>query len=399
MSKQYIEGFGTLHHLFSLYRQSVKFLVMAVLVSNIFSSQVYSQADPIETAKNLIVMITGDLQGATVTGAGVAFNVSRNRIYIVTADHVVRLGSELENIKVEFWQLPGEIFEATLLAPLDTSLDMAVLSVPMEEALLTEDDFPFELLSGADVSSTENVFTVGYGGERPWNTPVEKANVLETKGGIIALQSSTVSKGDSGGGVFTEDGKFVGLTITDAFPALEAIEASTLFEVLKSNRYSISEAEVSNEVAPETPDTTQTPTVPTNSEPIEIEPNFVQASSQNGNVAVASMAMDGNLESKWQDVSSRPSEAWFEIVLDEFTTITRIGFYNRDASFSRIKQAILTFADGSKQSITVRGLIGWEYVELTPIKTDSIRINSFEVVKGERSSNLAVHELTIFGYE
>ena len=46
-------------------------------------------------------MIRGTLAGESVVGAGLIFNVSQNRIYIATANHVVRRGRATEAQTIE----------------------------------------------------------------------------------------------------------------------------------------------------------------------------------------------------------------------------------------------------------------------------------------------------------
>ena len=67
----------------------------------------------IEIAKNLVVMIQGTLQEEPTFGAGIVVGEQNNRLYIVTANHVVRRGEEeISDLKIEFYALPGESFGA-----------------------------------------------------------------------------------------------------------------------------------------------------------------------------------------------------------------------------------------------------------------------------------------------
>jgi hypothetical protein len=64
----------------------------------------------------LVVMLTGQLGAATTLGAGIVFGRDHERLYIVTANHVVRRGAmEATNIRVTFKSTPDKSFAAKLL--------------------------------------------------------------------------------------------------------------------------------------------------------------------------------------------------------------------------------------------------------------------------------------------
>jgi S1-C subfamily serine protease len=63
-------------------------------------------------------------------GAGIIFGYTASRIYIATANHVVRQGiDEAKNVRAQFRWLPGESIDAKLLEHVDSNLDLAVLVV------------------------------------------------------------------------------------------------------------------------------------------------------------------------------------------------------------------------------------------------------------------------------
>ncbi|HZT28628.1 MAG TPA: hypothetical protein VFA33_02005 [Bryobacteraceae bacterium] len=84
-----------------------------------------------EQIKNLVVVVRSAFpRGARDLGAGIIFGAALHRLYILTANHVVRQGVETaQAVDVEFRWLPGERSGARLLSTADTGLDVAVLSV------------------------------------------------------------------------------------------------------------------------------------------------------------------------------------------------------------------------------------------------------------------------------
>ena len=81
-------------------------------------------------AEQLVVMIRCTLDGKESSGAGIIFGAANDRLYVVTASHVVRHGAdEATDIRVELRSLPGEPVRATLTTAFDAKLDLAVLSI------------------------------------------------------------------------------------------------------------------------------------------------------------------------------------------------------------------------------------------------------------------------------
>src|SRR3954471_24591259 len=69
-----------------------------------------------EAVRPLVVMLDVRIGGSDDYGAGIIAAVTSNRIYIATANHVVRKdGKDAESIKVGFSWLPGETRTARLL--------------------------------------------------------------------------------------------------------------------------------------------------------------------------------------------------------------------------------------------------------------------------------------------
>jgi hypothetical protein len=89
--------------------------------------------EPEEEAKEMIVMVRGTLGGTPMFGAGIIVGSRSDRLYIATANHVVRKGlNDAEDLRVELRSLPGEAIAANLLEHADESLDLAVLAPPRE---------------------------------------------------------------------------------------------------------------------------------------------------------------------------------------------------------------------------------------------------------------------------
>ena len=65
-----------------------------------------------DEVKPLLVMIDGRLKEIGVFGAGIILGVRSDRLYIATANHVVRKGThQIENLRVQLKFLPGETLD------------------------------------------------------------------------------------------------------------------------------------------------------------------------------------------------------------------------------------------------------------------------------------------------
>ena len=174
-----------------------------------------------DEAKRLIVMIEGKIQGAKVIGAGIIIGSGADRLYIATANHVVRRGTKrLEQVRVRLKLLPGQEVEAEVLSDFDRNLDLAVLSVKGVKALaIPVDEIPFQLLGpAAGLKRGDEVFTIGYPRGMRWQVNVNPDRIAENIGDSLAFESQLVAKGHSGGGLFNKDWELVGMITADQPP-------------------------------------------------------------------------------------------------------------------------------------------------------------------------------------
>ncbi len=129
-----------------------------------------ARAGPNEV-KPLLVMIEGQFGTKQVYGAGIILGVGADRLYIATANHVVRRGGrEIENLRVEMKLLPGEPLEAKLLSHKDSDLDIAVLSVgSVSRNAIPVKSFPFDQIGApAKLRECDQALMIGYPNHQGW---------------------------------------------------------------------------------------------------------------------------------------------------------------------------------------------------------------------------------------
>jgi ankyrin repeat protein len=190
----------------------------------------------------LIVMITGKFGNTDTFGAGIIFGREKDRLYITTANHVVRKGTEaVQNLQIQLRGLPGTPLEATLLKSADPRRDLAVLSVER----LSQDGIdvcavPFGRLSESTAARRgAEVYPVGNPNGVPWSMPVVPDRIAQIVGDHFLFQSQFISKGHSGGGLLDERGTLIGMIQNDEPPFGWAIQIDKVMQVLQGWGYPV----------------------------------------------------------------------------------------------------------------------------------------------------------------
>ena len=190
-----------------------------------------------EGIKQLVVMVRGQIRGETTNGAGIIFGTRGDRLYIATANHVVRWGKDkAEDITVELRGIPGEPLEAKLLNPHfgRDRLDLAILSVRgVKSEAIPLDLIPFDRLGdAARVERGDAVYSVGYPQGKAWRVNVNPDRIASTVGDFLRYESNVIAPGYSGGGLFNARGKLVGMIRADEPPEGEAVKINRILDAV-----------------------------------------------------------------------------------------------------------------------------------------------------------------------
>jgi ankyrin repeat protein len=208
------------------------FLVTTLAISAFWSITFdEAWAQELEQSSQLIVMIEGE----NTLGAGIVFGREDDRIYIATANHVVRKGKEARHLRVKFRGLPEKWLEARLLEHFDSDLDLAVIRV--ENAFVHGIDFcalPVDRLAETSILKRgDAVYPVGYPGGAPWGMPVAPDRIAQMIGKQITFQSAFISTGHSGGGLLNENGELLGMIRADQPPFGVAVRFEAILQKLR----------------------------------------------------------------------------------------------------------------------------------------------------------------------
>jgi len=213
----------------------------ALLATALAAGPLASQGESGET-EQLVVMIRCTLDGKESIGAGIIFGAANDRLYVVTASHVVRHGAdEATDIRVELRSLPGEPMRATLTTAFDAKLDLAVLSIAgVKAAGIDVARIPFDRLgSTLSLSRGDGVFALGYPQGRPWGTNVAPAPISSASDSLLTFETTLVSPGHSGGALLNQRREIVGVLLNVQPPDATARSITQAIAQLKEWRFPV----------------------------------------------------------------------------------------------------------------------------------------------------------------
>ena len=178
-------------------------------------------ADEASDMQRLVALISVQFEGSAQLsggGTGIVFAATPERMYLVTAAHVVRAqGRNASDIELQFGE--GKPTVRAQLGQFDTDLDMAVLIVDQpRKAGLDVDNLPLDRLATAGAAHRgDQVFMIGRRGERlSINVTPDRVSSVSDK--TIAIESNFIVKGFSGGPLFSDRWQLLGMMVSDDPP-------------------------------------------------------------------------------------------------------------------------------------------------------------------------------------
>lgn len=184
----------------------------------------------------LVVMISAELNDSPVVGAGVVFARGPGKVYVTTANHVVRRGSAVaRNLKVTLKDNPSVALNAELLSHFDAASDVAVLAADTRgiKDLDTCLWFLFQLSDARELKRGEVVYAVGNPNGFGWGTSVSPEFVAQVEQNRIMFQSTFLSPGHSGGALLDKEWRLVGMIQGDQPPYGSALILSNALEQIR----------------------------------------------------------------------------------------------------------------------------------------------------------------------
>jgi len=208
-----------------------------VIVGSTGAAQTAPSRELSET-EQVVVMIRCSTPNGEQIGAGIIVGAANDRLYIVTANHVVRLGAVgATDIRVELRSRPGEPVPATLTTRFDAGADIAVLSIA---AIVDSTRIPFDRLGdpGALVRG-DGVYALGYPQGKPWAINVAPLPVSAVSDTLLTFESSLVTEGHSGGALLNQRSEIVGLLLNVAPPEATARNISQVLDIVRGWKFPV----------------------------------------------------------------------------------------------------------------------------------------------------------------
>lgn len=191
--------------------------------------------------KSLVVSISGELRGVEKVGAGIIFGVEDSLMYVATANHVVRERSDAaERVRVELHFHPDAL-RAELLDNSDADMDLAVLQVDLRGANLPLERVSFGLLGYPDsLEPATGLYAVGHPEGERWSINFDPHPFERPDGSDLIFQTTAIAGGHSGGGLFDEEGRLVGMIKSRTTTQARATSIARVLEKLVEWRYPVS---------------------------------------------------------------------------------------------------------------------------------------------------------------
>jgi tetratricopeptide (TPR) repeat protein len=185
---------------------------------------------------NVIVMLAGELAGAEIMGAGIVVGGDKERLYVATANHLVRRGSAVaQNLQITLERHEGNSPRlsrpATLLPAFDQQLDLAVLSIADISAQQYNVCKELAVLS-RDETDLKAVLPIGNPNGKAWIIPAVPDAIVKKEPPRIFFQSQVLSRGHSGGGLLATDGSLLGMIVEDSPPFGIALNVHEILRTL-----------------------------------------------------------------------------------------------------------------------------------------------------------------------
>ena len=194
----------------------------------------------IEETSQLIVMITDQLGSAPSFGAGILLGRDHDRLYIATANHVVRRGKqEPTSIRVALKFEPNKSVPAKLLDRCNPSLDVAVLAI---EGWAKQGIAACSIHFGTSLAvprfETSIVYAIGNPNGDAWRPP-SPDTLVSAAPQELRFRSAFLGVGFSGGGLLDERGVLAGMVVRDEPPMGSAVPLDAVLQLVASWGYPV----------------------------------------------------------------------------------------------------------------------------------------------------------------
>jgi len=223
-------------------RASPNFGEIAEAIQNRFPatrSRPYVSPEQHEQGTELVAMV----RSKTDKGAAIVFGHDKDRLYLATANHVVRWnGKPTGSFEVQLKALTPRWFTARLLPPVgNPDLDLAVLAVDgIKNSVFNFCSLPLNLGGvAANLHRNDPVYPVGYPSGILWAMPLTPDHVSQVFPTQVSFESQFIRVGFSGGALINQQGEIVGMIVADEPPLGRVVPLDVILKVLRVTGYPV----------------------------------------------------------------------------------------------------------------------------------------------------------------
>ena len=245
-----------------------KLLIGLVFAPGPVAAQMSGQAE----AEHIVVMVRARFDTEEQWGAGLVVGARAGRLYIVTANHVVRRAATVAHVTVSLRTLPGEWHPARVLDHADRHLDVAMLVVVGQPGQpIAGGPLPFAILGSPETLNVgDDLRAIGNPLGSAWHVNLTPFKYRKADGDRFSFEAPLVQKGHSGGGVFGPGWRLMGMLVHDEPPDGVAVSISRLVARLKDWGYPV---DLTKPMAP--PSAASEPTAGSSPPPVALPPTGV----------------------------------------------------------------------------------------------------------------------------
>ena len=195
-----------------------------------------------ECAEFLVVWITGP----ATEGAGILFHVDERYAYVLTARHVVfQQGRLIEGLTVRLRVWPeAQLHVDRESYRLHLQEDLAVFRVDLRPLGLSPQEIlqriPLDQLGASDgLDPGDTLASLGHSTAGTWISPKAPIRFARSEGEVAFLFEYDCPPGHSGGAVFDEQWRLVGMMIQEARPYCRALRIEAILRIIQGWKLSI----------------------------------------------------------------------------------------------------------------------------------------------------------------
>lgn len=194
----------------------------------------FPQPSVVELNRGVVKITAHKADFGTETGAGLIVGIDGDTAIVVTAHHVI---AEAKAIDVSLFQKQYAEYTAKPFRRFHEDLDLGLLTVALPHELATHLAQPFPIADAGDLREGDKLIVIGHPRGLEWQSSVNANAVTGLSEGEdsrkFRFTRTALAPGNSGGGVFKDDGSLLGLLTKLHTDYAVAVKVDALLFVLQ----------------------------------------------------------------------------------------------------------------------------------------------------------------------